>query len=340
MGLILDINQDILRAYHSAEVINMGQKIRKIQRDEVKRFLDQCDLLEPIMPVILDDSGLLEDEMGRKYVRAFFSNPEKMGRRCVVSNKCKTFLKYVSEDDELKRKVEFVNTYLANGIQNTAVSKKECTIYIMPDYSFGKQLLFSLFRVVWNTFTKAMGWLVEKIWKLILMIISGVGAVVLLFRFVEFLDEMENLATVCNIISNWLEKMGAVSWIVIVAGCIIVVSVLVSDRACTNAVGQQKDHIVFLLPPIGRIGSFFFELRWLKLNKFYRGVKGENDKNKKFFYIANCRKTLCLQDNVYSECIYGFDEDTQAGYRYLLAVLEHYSSLEQERKLKHQPGID
>lgn len=317
----------------------MAQKIRKIQREEVKKFLDQCDLSEPIMPVILDDSGLLEDEMGRKYVRAIFSNPEKMGRRCVVSNKCKTFLKYVSEDDELKRKVEFVNVYLANGIQNTAVSTKECTIYIMPCYSFGKQLLFSLSRVVWNTFTKIMEWLLEKIWKLIL-IIGSMGVVVLLFKFIEFLGEMENLVTVYNIICNWLGKMSAVFWIVIVAGCITMVSVLVADRACTKAVGQQNDHIVFLMPSIGRIGSFFFELRWLKLNKFYRADEGEDDKNKKFFYIADNKKTLCSQDNVYPECIYEFDKDARGGYRYLLAVLEHYSSLEQERTLKHQPGID
>lgn len=338
--MILNINQDIIKAYHSVEVIDMEQKIRKIQRDEVKKFLDQCDLLEPIMPVILDDSGLLKDEMGRKYVRAIFSNPEKMGRRCVVSNKCKTFLKYVSEDDELKRKVEFVNVYLVNGIQNTAVSTKECTIYIMPDYSFGKQLLFSLSGVVWNTFTKTMGWLIEKIWKLILMIISGMGAVALLFQFIEFLGEMDNLVTVYKIICNWLEKMSVVSWIVTVAGCITIVSVLMADRACTKAVGQQKDHIVFLMPSIGRLGSFFFELRWLKLNKFYRAVEGENDKNNKFFYIADNKKSLCSQDNVYPECIFEFDKDARGGYRYLLAVLEHYSSLEQERKLKHHPGID
>lgn len=318
----------------------MGQKIRKIQRDEVKKFLDQCDLSEPIMPVILDDSGLPEDEMGRKYVRALFSNPEEMGRRCVVSNKCKTFLKYVSDDDELKRKVKFVNVYLTNDIQNTAVSKEECTIYIMPDYSFGKQLFFSLSRVVWNTFTKTIGWLVEKIWKLILMIISAWGILALLIKFIEFLGEIENLVTVYNIIHHWLERMSAVFWIVFVVGCIMMVSVLVADRACTKAVGQQKDHIVFLVPPIGRIGSFFFELRWLKRNKFYRGVQGESDKNKKFFYIADNKKTLCLQDDVYPECIYEFGEDARDGFRYLLAVVEHHSSLEQEKKLKHHPGID
>ena len=97
-----------------------------------------------------------------------------------------------------------------------------------------------------------MEWLLEKIWKLIL-IIGSMGVVVLLFKFIEFLGEMENLVTVYNIICNWLGKMSAVFWIVIVAGCITMVSVLVADRACTKAVGQQNDHIVFLMPSIGRL---------------------------------------------------------------------------------------
>ena len=137
----------------------MEEKIKKIQREDVQGFLKYLDASKPIVPVILDDSGLPEKEVC-EYVRALFSNPEKMGKQCVVSNKCKRFLDGVDKD-----KVEFINCYLADGIQNTASEKKECTIYIMPDYSSGKQLVVTLFRVFRQYISKKKTGLMEWIRK-------------------------------------------------------------------------------------------------------------------------------------------------------------------------------
>lgn len=305
----------------------MSHKIRKIQRAEVEDFIKQCDPSKPIIPVILDESGLPIGEKGRRYVRAFFSNPEKMGVRCVVSNKCKRFLKYAGEDEELRRKVEFVNFYLADEIQNTADGKKECTIYIVPDYSFCNQLFVSLFRVLRDN--------VSKILAIFFVLVSvlQVGIPHLIDKFPSIMEKIESIEFIYDLIPL-VQAINVPFWLVLLMCGFIIGAVRSADRACAKAVGQQGDNIVFLTSHIGWIGSFFFTIRWLDLNKFYR-KDDENSKKCTSFCITDDKKSLCTRDDVCPIKIFQFEENAEDGYRFLLAVLEHYSSLEQELIVKY-----
>lgn len=309
----------------------MADKIRKIQRKDVTDFLGQCAPSKPIIPVILDDAGLPRGERGRGYVRALFSNPEKLGKRCVVSNKCRRFLKFAGEDEELRKKVEFVNFYLADGIQNTADGKKECTIYIVPDYSFCNQMFVSLFRVLLDNVSKILAMVVSVFFGLV----SGLQVVIpyLIDQFPDIMEKIEGIEFICDLIPFVL-AINVPFWLVLVMCGFVIGAVRAADRACAKAVGQRGDNIVFLTSHIGWIGSFFFAIRWMDLNKFYR--KGdENPKKCTSFCITDDKKSLCTRDDVRPIKIFQFGENAEDGYRFLLAVLEHYSSLEQELILKY-----
>lgn len=330
----------------------MADKIRKIQRAEVLAFLKNCDESKPIVPVILDDAGLPEDEKeGKKYVRAIFSNPEKLGKRCVVSSNCKRFLNFVREDKELRNNVEFVNIYLADGIHNTAGEKKKCTIYIMPDYSFGNQLFASFFRVFRKYVSqKKIGlkeWIRNK--KKILRILIGLGfgsfATIIMYCFIEFLGKMEDLEIIWSIISFLCEKWNAMNTglqvvlaacVVVILSCIVIQNVIKNaDRVCAQAVGNQEDNFVYFLPvdQVAQKGSF--EQRWLDRNGLYREVEENDKKKKRFFYYGTSETNLFSDDDVSAVNLAKPGDNVQDGYRFLFAVLEHYSSLEQERVLKY-----
>lgn len=311
----------------------MAQKIRKIQRAEVKAFLDECDQSKPIVPVILDDTGLPRGEKGRKYVRALFSSPKKMGARCVVSNKCKRFLKFAGEDEEIRRKVEFVNLYLADGIQNTTDEEKECTIYIVPDYSFGNQLFVSLFRVLLDTASKIIAWLIKKGgWLWSLLIAGGLKTIInILNQVPAVMEKIEDIEPIYDLIRFVQEKMSVTSWLVLAMCSFVIGAVLAADRVCAKAVGEQNDNVVFLVPHVGWVRSFFFAIRWMDLNKFYR----KEGKVCKSCCITDNDKSLCTRDAVRPVKVFRFGRKEEDGYRFLLAVLEHYSSLDQERILKY-----
>lgn len=308
----------------------MAHIIRKIQREDVKVFIDQCDQSKPIVPVILDDSGLPIGEKGRRYVRAFFSNPEKMGVRCVVSNKCKRFLKFVSEDEELRRKVEFVNFYLADGIQDTANGEKKCTVYIVPDYSFGKQMFVSLFRTILDYAEEKIAWIIS------FAVFWVANLVRCIFNlFVEFPDVLEKIEVIEFLYDFTTKENVSIHVCMMLAVCIFMIcAVLAPDRLCANAVGQLGDNIVFLVPHIGRFRSVVFAIRWIYMNKFYRKDDG-NSKKCRSFCITDNEKSLRTRDDVCPIKIFQFGENAEDGYRFLLAVLEHYSSLEQELILKY-----
>ena len=324
---------------------------RKIQRADVNKFLVKCDQSKPIIPVILDDSGLPEDNMGKKYVRALFSNPKKMGVRCVVSNKCERFLQLIGEDEELREKVEFVNIYLADGIQNTADGEKKCTIYIMPDYSIGKRMLVSFFRVFRKYISKKKvglkEWVGKKKKMLAVFGVSVVGMLIFMYHFIEFLGEMENLKIIRDTIGFLWKEFNAMNTGVqiVLTACIVAIfacfviqdAVRNADKACAQACGKQEDNFVFLLPSVKGTDTVSFERRWLDRNGFYREVETEMGKKKKFFYYGDCKKPLSSKDDMSPEKMYELGENAQDGYRFLLAVLEHYSSLEQETIIKHYP---
>lgn len=327
----------------------MEQKIRKIQRKDVKGFLDQCDQSKTIVPVILDDAGLPDDEKeGKKYVRALFSNPEKLGKRCVVSSNCECFLSFVSKDEELRNKVEFVNIYLVDRIYNTAGGKKECTIYIMPDYSFGKQLFSSFFKVfrkyVSRKKTGLKEWIQKKKKILAGLGISFFAMIIIMYYFIEFLGKTEDLKIIWSIFNFLREKWNAMNTglQVVLAVCVVVIlscimiqnAVKNADRVCAQAVGKQEDNFVYFLPvdQVAQKGSF--ERRWLNRNGLYREVEENDKKKKRFFYFGDSETNLFSEDDVSAVNL----AQPGDGYRFLFAVLEHYSSLKQEIKLQYHPN--
>lgn len=330
----------------------MEDKNRKIQRKDVLEFLKDFDASKPIVPVILDDSGLPEQE-GSKYVRALFSNPKKMGMRCVVSNKCERFLKLVYADKELMKKVEFVNIYLADDICNTAGEKKECTIYIMPDYSRGEQMRVSFFRVVKKYVSNKKARLLEVIrkWKKLLALLFAVpalGLLRILYDFIAFLGEIENLKELEDIIGFLWEKLDTMNvglqivlavCVIVIASCIVIQDAIKNaDKVCAQAVGNQGNNFVFFLPFKKAVDKDTFVRRWLDRNGFYRIVETETGKKKQFFYYCDCKKNLSAEDDVSPVNLAKPGDKAQDGYRFLFAVLEHFSSLKQEIKLQYHPN--
>lgn len=333
----------------------MAHKIRKIQRAEVNAFLDKCDQSKPIVPVILDDAGLPVDEKeGKKYVRALFSNPEKLGKRCVVSSNCKRFLNFVSKDEELRNKVEFVNIYLADGIHNTAGGKKECTIYIMPEYSFGKQLFASFFKVFRKYVLKKKAglkeWIQNKEKILRILINLGISSLAIIFMYylVEFLGKMEDLKIIWSIISFLCEKWNTMNTglqivlaacVVVILSCIIIQNVVKNaDSVCAQDVGKRGDNYVYFFPMNQKTHNGSFEQRWLDRNGLYREVEESGKKKKRFFYYGDSETNLFSEDDVSAVNLAKPGDNLWDGYRFLFAVLEHFSSLKQEIKLQYHPN--